>query len=89
MDDRITKAVALRYDPELECAPVVLAKGEGSLAEAIVEQADVSGVPVERDPVMALILQDVNIGQTIPFELYQAAAVVFSRLIAIDAGGSS
>jgi flagellar biosynthesis protein len=87
MDRTNTKAVALKYDADADVAPVVLAKGEGSLGRAIVEQADESGVPVEQDPVLAVVLQNVQVGQVIPAELYQAAAVIFSRLMAIDSGG--
>lgn len=79
------RAVALKYEAGTDPAPVVLAKGEGSLAETMVAVAAESGVPVETDPVLASALQDVEIGVPIPPELYEAAAVVFARLLALDA----
>ena len=33
--DKIEKAVALRYDPKKEQAPVVVAQGQGYIAEAV------------------------------------------------------
>lgn len=79
------RAVALRYEPSEDVAPVVLARGEGRLAELIIGVAEESGVPVEENPVLALALQGVEVGRPIPPELYEAAAVVFARLMALDA----
>ena len=39
------KAVALGYDPELDIAPRVLAKGEGKLAEKIIAIAKEESIP--------------------------------------------
>ena len=39
------QAVALRFDPG-DSAPRVLAKGEGYLAQALLERAQAAGVPV-------------------------------------------
>ena len=40
------KAVALKYVPGESEAPVVVAKGRGKVAEAILEKAKENGVPV-------------------------------------------
>ena len=45
MEER-KKAVALRYDPEKDKAPVVLAKGYGELAERIIKIAKERNIPV-------------------------------------------
>ena len=42
-------AVALKYNPDENTAPVVVASGHGKTAERIIELADESGVPVYRD----------------------------------------
>lgn len=45
-------AIALRYDEEVEAAPKVIAKGQGLLAEEILERAATENVPVHEDPAL-------------------------------------
>lgn len=74
-------AVALRYDTELESAPVVLAKGEDYVARKIREAAAEAGVEiVENKPLARMLYQTVDIGQEIPPELYQAVAEVLAMI---------
>ena len=47
--DNKKSAVALRYNPEKDYSPVVVAAGHGHVAERIIELADENGVPVYRD----------------------------------------
>ncbi|ASP32027.1 EscU/YscU/HrcU family type III secretion system export apparatus switch protein [Labrenzia sp. VG12] len=67
-------AVALKY--ENEGAPVVTAKGAGTVAEQIERLAREAGVPIEQNPMMAEALSQIEIDQEIPVELYQAVAVL-------------
>ena len=72
-------AVALRYDTELESAPVVLAKGEDYVAQKIKDAAKENGIEiVENKPLARMLYQTVDIGQEIPPELYQAVAEVLA-----------
>jgi len=72
-------AVALRYDPEKDRAPVVVAKGKGSLAERIKRVAQENGVPVLRRPELARTLHEaVDVGEEIPPELYRAVAEIIA-----------
>ena len=74
-------AVALRYDTELENAPVVLAKGEDYVAGKIKEVAAEAGIEiVENKPLARMLYQTVDIGQEIPPELYQAVAEVLAMI---------
>ena len=43
------KAVALKYNPEKNGAPVIVASGMGYMAERITETAMEAGVPVYED----------------------------------------
>ncbi|WP_306143161.1 EscU/YscU/HrcU family type III secretion system export apparatus switch protein [Roseibium sp. MMSF_3412] len=72
-------AVALRY--ENEGAPVVAAKGSGSVAEQIEKLAREAGVPIEQNPMMAEALSQIEIDQEIPIELYQAVAVLIGFIM--------
>jgi flagellar biosynthesis protein len=75
MDER-KKAVALRYDPEKDNAPVVLAKGYGELAERIIKIAKERNIPVVEDKDLISALIRVEVFEEIPPELYRAVAKV-------------
>lgn len=72
-------AVAVKYDPQTAEAPFVVAKGEGYLAQRIRETARESGVEiVENKPLARMLYANVDIGETVPPELYQAVAEVLA-----------
>ncbi len=75
-------ACALRYDDrEGDSAPVVVASGEGELAERIVRAARDYGVPVVRDVPLARALLDLSVGEAIPEALYEAVAEVLREIL--------
>ncbi len=72
-------AVALQYEENSGKAPVVLAKGEDYLAQKIKEVGRENHVEiVENKPLARMIYYNVEIGQEIPPELYQAVAEVLA-----------
>lgn len=74
-------AVALRHDRQGPDAPRVVAKGAGHAAVRIRSAARRAGVPVVRDVPLARALHRlVEVGEEIPEDLYQAAAVVLAHL---------
>ena len=74
-------AVAVKYDAETAKAPVVLAKGEDYLAQKIKETAREHHVEiVENKPLARMLYANVDIGQEIPPELYQAVAEVLAMV---------
>lgn len=74
-------AVALRYDPAESPAPVVLAKGKNKLAEKIKEIAREHSIPLrENKPLAWALYESVEIGETIPEELFQAVASILAQL---------
>lgn len=77
-------AVALKYDPEVASAPVVVAKGVDFLAQRIKEIARENHVPViERKPLARALYASVEVGQEIPKELYKAVSAVFRYVFAL------
>ena len=72
--DEPRKAVALRYDPERDAAPVVVATGLGAMAERIIEAAREAGVPVHEDLQLVAALSLLDLGETIPSALYPVIA---------------
>ncbi|HDH96519.1 MAG TPA: EscU/YscU/HrcU family type III secretion system export apparatus switch protein [Proteobacteria bacterium] len=74
-------AVALKYRPKRDTAPVVVAKGKGWLAKRIREIAIRHGVPIVERPELARALYRwVRVGQAIPVKLYQAVAEVLAYI---------
>ncbi len=72
-------AVAIRYDASEADAPIVLAKGEGYLAQRIKDVAKEHSIEiVENKPLARMLYHNVDIGQAVPPELYQAVAEVLA-----------
>jgi flagellar biosynthetic protein FlhB len=74
-------AVALSFDFVTMEAPKVLAKGRNLLAEEIKAEARWAGVPIVENPPLAQSLyRTVEVGQSIPVELYAAVAAILAYL---------
>lgn len=72
-------AVAIKYDPAVADAPMVLAKGEDFLAAKIKEIAKENNIEiVENKPLARMLYANVEVGQMVPPELYQAVAEVLA-----------
>lgn len=69
------QAVALEYNPE-DVAPRILAIGKGQVAERIIETAREEDIPVHQDEKLAKTLSRMEIGDTIPPELYEVVAEI-------------
>lgn len=80
----IRKAVALKYNPAEHEAPVVAAKGQGHVAERILELAREHGVPVQEDVSLVEVLSKLDIDQEIPAELYTLVAEILSFVYRTD-----
>ena len=79
-------AVALRYNPETDAAPVVVARGRGATAEAIRELAKEHQVPILSYPQLArAVYFTARTGQVIRDDLYLAVATVLAFVFNLDA----
>lgn len=72
-------AVALEYDGS--SAPRVTAKGQGEIAEKIIETAREAGVPIEENPLLTQALSSVELDDHIPEDLYKAVAQVIGFVL--------
>ncbi len=72
------KAAALRYKPEKDAAPKVVAKGSGKIAERILQVAKEHNVPIKDDPQLVEVLSTLDLYQEIPAELYRAVAEILA-----------
>lgn len=74
-------AVAIKYDAEVNSAPIVLAKGEDYVALKIKEVAKENRIEiVENKPLARMLYHNVDIGAEIPPELYQSVAEVLAMV---------
>ena len=74
-------AIALYYDPDETPLPLVLAKGEGTLAQEMMKAAREAGVPVMQNiPLARALMADAHLDQYIPSELIEPVAEVL-RLV--------
>jgi flagellar biosynthesis protein len=74
-DDEERRAAALSYKQGYY-APVVVARGKGVVAEAIIACAHEAGVYVHESPELVRLLMQIDNDQFIPPELYRAVAEV-------------
>jgi flagellar biosynthetic protein FlhB len=75
-------AIAIKYDPTLAPAPIVLAIGQRKVAERIKEIARLSGVPmIENKPLARALLKTAKVGTLIPYELYMAVAEILAFVL--------
>lgn len=79
----INKAVALQYSAD-DAAPVIVASGMGYMAEKIIETASDCGVPIYEDNSLATILTQLQLGQEIPENLYQAIVEIYVYFLHFD-----
>lgn len=77
------QAAALSYK-QGHYAPVVVAKGTGVMAEAIIACAREAGVFVHESPELVQLLMQVDTDQYIPPELYRAVAEVLVWLYRME-----
>lgn len=72
-------AVALRYEPKKDQAPSVVAKGADLIANKIKEIAKENKIPIIENVGLARTMyKDVEVGEYIPYELYQAVAEILA-----------
>lgn len=70
----LKSAVALKYHAEEDAVPKVAAKGEGLVAERIIELAKENQIPIKEDPDLVQILSQVDINKEIPPSVYKVVA---------------
>jgi flagellar biosynthetic protein FlhB len=83
-------AIALRYRPGEDAAPLVVARGRGATAEAIRELAGESKVPILSYPQLArAIYYTSRTGSVIREDLYMAVATILAFVFNLDAAVAS
>ncbi|MDF2557646.1 MAG: flagellar biosynthesis protein FlhB [Bacillales bacterium] len=76
-------AVALRYNEENDTAPVIVATGNGYVAEKIIATAEKHGIPVHKDESTAVLLSQLELGARIPDELFHIIATIYAHIMEV------
>jgi flagellar biosynthetic protein FlhB len=80
-------AIALKYDPDIAPAPVVVAKGKDLFAQKIKEVAKENNVPmVENKPLARALYPIVEVDAMVPPQLFVAVAEVLAYVFAKNKG---
>jgi flagellar biosynthesis protein len=80
----VRKAVALRYDRQVNQAPEVVAAGQGLVAERLLEIAKAHGIPRHEDQELVEALLKVPVGAEIPPGLYELVARVLAFVLRME-----
>ena len=72
------KAVALKYEANKDNAPRVVAKGEGKVAQKIIEIAELHKLPIKKDEDLVELLSKIELDKEVPPALYKAVAEIFT-----------
>ena len=81
--EKTKQAIALSYEAGSE-APVIVAAGKGLIADKIIETAKENDVPLYEDSKLAETLSKLEIGDSIPPELYKAVAEILVFVDSMD-----
>jgi len=67
-------------------APQVVAKGRGIVAEKLITMARENGIPIVENKLLVEMLDNLNLNQQIPGELYQVVAEILVAVYKAEAG---
>ncbi len=76
-------SVAIKYDTKNMDAPVVLAKGADHIAMKIREVARENEIPIMENPPVARLLHKIDLGATIPEEMFKAVAEILAHVYSL------
>jgi len=78
-----SKAVALKYDKDVNNAPEVVASGQRYIATSIIKIAKQNDIPIKKDEDMVELLSKIDINKEVPDTMYKAVAEIFSFIYEI------
>ena len=84
---RQKQAAALRYQPKIDKAPKVIAKGKGKVAEKIIEIAKEHNIYIQNDPDLIEVLSQLDLNEEIPPGLYVVIAELLAFIYSLNRDG--
>ena len=80
-------AVAIKYQPNENDVPIIIAMGKDSMAFRVIEQAELNSISVVRSPLLARALfYTGGIGHAISEQLYSAVASILAYVYQLERG---
>lgn len=79
-------AVVLRFDEQEGASPSIVAQGKGQLANNIIELAKKNNIHMQEDPGLVQNLLDIDLGDSIPPQLYSVIAEILVLLEEMEKG---
>ena len=83
MKENVGRSVAIRYDDSLP-APFIVARGQGQLADELNRIARTHGIPLIEEKELSELLYSVEVGETIPYETFEAVAKVLAFVYSVS-----
>ena len=77
-------AGVIRYDENQDKAPQLIAHGTGSVAQKIIALAHQNDIPLQEDETLVSHLLDLDLGDSIPPQLYAVIAEILLLLEELD-----
>ena len=77
-------AAVIRYDEQNDKAPQLVAHGSGEVAKKIIEMAKKSDIHMQEDASLVSNLMDIDLGESIPPQLYAVIAEILLLLEELD-----
>ncbi|PLT32624.1 flagellar biosynthesis protein FlhS [Bacillus sp. V5-8f] len=73
-------AAVIKYDGGANAAPTIIAQGSGLVAQKIIELAKQNNIQMQEDETLVNHLLDIDLGESIPPQLYAAIAEILIML---------
>ena len=83
------RAAALSYDPQVDRAPRLVARGDGHLADRILALAREHGIPIHEDRTLVDLLARLDVDTEIPPELYRVVAEIIAFVFRVQRAAQS
>ena len=77
-------AVAVKYQPQSDNAPKVVAKGQGKVAEKIIAIARAHHIHIHQDPDLIEVLAQLDLNEDIPPDLYTVVAELLAFVYGLN-----
>lgn len=81
-------SVAIAYNSDEMDAPTIIAKGAGIIAMNIRKVARENSVPIIENPPVARLLHEIDLGASIPEELFKAVAEILAHVYSLKGKNS-
>jgi flagellar biosynthesis protein len=77
-------AIALGGSSGTQSVPKIVAQGQGDMAQKIIDWAEENGLAIEKDSDLAQVLINLNLGDSVPEEVFMAVAEILYYIFEVN-----